>query len=571
MATVKIGIGIFLFLISAITQAGSFTARVDRTAGTLEDQFVLTLSVDGKADTKPQLPAIAGLDITSAGTSHSTSWVNGVVTREVRYNYILTPEKEGIYQIPSLSLTVDGELYRTLPITLKVQKNLPTQNGEERDIFIKRDFSQHEAYVGEQVIETVQIFYRVKLVKATQNEEPAVDFSTFPLGEERTYQQIVNGRNYQVTEVKKAIIPLQARAKLEVPRFGLNTIIALPSSRSRHSRRGFFDDFFSFSGRQVQRRVVSEAFTLKVKPLPPPPAQGNLEVVGDFKISAAVNKHQIKMGESVTLTIKILGYGNLQGIKPVAIKFKDVKIYADKPEVKVTQDLEKGLYSEAVLKLALLPITAGRIELGKMNLAYFKPPEHRFVPTVLDLGSLEVIPAAEEQHSTARPAAKSAVQVLGADLITVHRGKRLLAEHGFPPALRYKLLFLAVLFTFAYANLWIYVRFFRNRPLSKRSRAYRVFKKAQLALGEEGVNIVHKNFRTYLGAKFNLQGLAATTGEIRTELMTKRVEKSLRERICKHLQEMERMLFARQETGNNGISYIVTATNNLAKEIEKKC
>ena len=564
---------IFIFLLPTLAQAGSFTARVDKTVGTIADQFVLTLTIDGKADEKPKLPAIAGLETTSAATSHSTSWVNGMITREIRYRYILTPEREGVYKIPSLSLHVDGEMYRTLPITLKVQKDLPLQDKEEREIFIERDFSSREVYVGEQVIETMKVFYRVKLVKATQADVPLVDFVTFPLGEEKTYQQMVKGRNYRVTEVKKVIIPLQAREKLEVPRFILRTVIALTSPRAQRSRPGFFDDFFSFGSRQVQRRIVSDTFVLKVKPLPPSSPPGNLEVVGNFEISATVNKRQIKMGESVTLTVKIAGYGNLQGIKPLAIKLKDVKIYADKPEVKVMQDLQKGLYSEAVLKLALLPVTAGRIELGKMNLSYFKPAEHRFVTNALALGEIEVAPGVEEQvtHSTTRPAAKSAVQVLGADLITIHRGEQLLAEHGFPPALRYKLLLWAVFFIIAYGSLWVYVRFFRNRPVPRRSRAYRVFKKAQLALGEEGISRVDKNFRTYLGAKLNLQGLAATTGEIHAELMTKKVEKPLQERICKHLQEMEKILFSRQETGNHGISQFMTETNNLVKEVEKKC
>lgn len=559
--------------------AGSLTAELDKNAGTIDDQFVLTLTVNGKAEGKPQLPPIAGLEISAAGTSHSTSWVNGVVTREVRYRYVLMPTKEGTYQIPSLELEVDDEIVRSVPLTLTVGAvAVPTQGGrEQRALFITRTFAPQEAYVGEQIVETIKIFYRVKLLDAAQQEVELLAFDAFKLGKERNYRQVVDGMTYSVIEVKRVLIPLKAGEKLQVPRYVLNTVIAAESQR--RSRHGFFDDFFS-TARQVRNRVSSPAATIKVKPLPAPPAGAiNLAVVGDYRLSAALNKKQLNRSASATLTLFIEGYGNLRGIKPLDLKFEGFKVYADKPTVKVREEREKGLYSQATLKLALQPLRSGDLNLGTLKFAWFDTQTGKFHQQAVDLGTLSVVasPQDEQQVVTAAPTemrSKSAVAVLGRDLITIHRGKALLVNHAFPLAERLRLLGLAAALLLVFALLYVYVQWLRPRAASRRAQAWRTFKKAQLALAaaEQGSAAqLAQNFRTFLGDKLGLPGLSATPREIQQRLQEKRLEENLCQQVGNHLQALEKTLFAGVTTSGVKFAEMVAETNNLAGELEKKC
>ena len=101
-----------------------------------------------------------------------------MVTREVRYRFVLVPTREGTYKIPSLELEVDNEVARSVPLTLTVgAASAPIQGGrEQRAMFITRTFAPQEAYVGEQIIETIKIFYRVKLLDVAQQEVELLRF-----------------------------------------------------------------------------------------------------------------------------------------------------------------------------------------------------------------------------------------------------------------------------------------------------------------------------------------------------------------------------------------------------------
>ena len=576
----KIFASIVLWCLSLPLWAGSFTAELDKNTGTIDDQFVLTLTVNGKADSKPQLPPIAGLEVTAAGTSHSTSWVNGVVTREVRYRFVLVPTREGTYKIPSLELEVDNEVARSVPLTLTVgAASAPIQGGrEQRAMFITRTFAPQEAYVGEQIIETIKIFYRVKLLDVAQQEVELLAFDAFKLGKERNYRQVIDGTTYSIIEVKRVLIPLKAGAQLQVPRYVLNTVIA--AEKQRRNRHGFFDDFFSMNTRQVRQRVSSPAAQLKVKPLPaPPPDTLNLAVVGDYRLSAALNKKQLSRSESATLTLFVEGYGNLRGIRPLDLKFDNFKVYADKPTVKVREEREKGLYSQATLKLALQPLRRGDLELGTLKFAWFHTPTGKFRQQAVDLGKLTVSAAAQDEQQVvtaaqAETARQSAVEVLGKDLITIHRGAALLVNHAFPLAAQLRMLGIAVSLLLVFVLLYLYVQFLRPRAVSRQVQAWRTFRKAQQAIvaAEQGsATQLSHNFRTFLGAKLGMQGLSATPREIQLRLQEKQLEASLCQRVGRHLQDLEKALFAAATTGGVKFSEMVAETNNLAEELEKKC
>ena len=573
----NIFISIGLWCLALPLWAGSLTAELDKNAGTIDDQFILTLTVNGKADGKPQLPPLAGLEISSAGTSHSTSWVNGVVTREVRYRYVLMPRREGTYRIPSLELEVDGEVVRSVPLTLTVGAEVAAPQGgrEQRAMFITRSFEPQEAYVGEQIVETIKIFYRVKLLDAAQQEVELLDFDAVKLGKERNYRQVIDGTTYSVIEIKRVLIPLKAGEQLQVPRYVLNTVIADDSQPRR--RHGFFNDFFS-SARQVRKRVSAPAATLKILPLPAPPADAlNLAVVGDYRVRASLNQQQLTRDESATLTLHIEGYGNLRGIKPLALKFDGIKVYADKPTVKVQEDRDKGLSSHATLKLALQPLRSGDLQLGTLQLAWFDTTTGAFRQQAVELGTLQVSAAAQDEQQVvsaaqAGTAGKSAVAVLGKDLITIHRGEALLVNHAFPLAERVRLLSIAVALLLAFALLYVYVQYVRPRAASQRAQAWRTFRRAQLALAEHGSAAqLAQNFRTFLAAKLGLPGLSATPREIQRRLQEKKVEESLCQRVVKHLQELEKIIFAAPRSHGGKFADMVAETNCLAGELEKKC
>ena len=52
--------------------------------------------------------------------SVSNSWVNGVRSFSKTYSYFLSPIKKGKYTIGQASIEIDGDIYKTMPIQVKV-------------------------------------------------------------------------------------------------------------------------------------------------------------------------------------------------------------------------------------------------------------------------------------------------------------------------------------------------------------------------------------------------------------------------------------------------------------------
>ena len=99
--------------------AAAATARVDRTQLAPGESLALSVTLqNGEGDV--DVTAINDFKVLSQGTSTSLRIVNGATSREVIYNYLLMPQRQGQLTIPALSVTVDGQVLRTEPIAVTV-------------------------------------------------------------------------------------------------------------------------------------------------------------------------------------------------------------------------------------------------------------------------------------------------------------------------------------------------------------------------------------------------------------------------------------------------------------------
>jgi len=106
-----------------VAQAVQFYASVDKTSGTLEDYFQLTLTVkDLNGAKQPDLPQSPDFRMNYQGQSSQMQVVNGSVTSQITFNYLLTPLKVGKLAIPSATISVGGQEYRSNPIHLVITK-----------------------------------------------------------------------------------------------------------------------------------------------------------------------------------------------------------------------------------------------------------------------------------------------------------------------------------------------------------------------------------------------------------------------------------------------------------------
>jgi len=119
--------------------------------------------------------------------------------------------------------------------------------------------------------------------------------------------------------------------------------------------------------------VVSNPVSLKVNPLPAytgdDPFSG---LVGLFTISTALDKLQIKAGESATLTITIQGRGNIMdaGVPDLDLPKGRFKVYADTP-VEEIGATEFGFAGKKIFKQAIVSAIPGEVTIPALTLTYF--------------------------------------------------------------------------------------------------------------------------------------------------------------------------------------------------------
>ncbi|MBP9705992.1 MAG: BatD family protein, partial [Oligoflexales bacterium] len=222
--------------------AGEFSAQLNRQQIQVGEDVQLTLTIQGSYSGEPELPDVPGLNVQSTSTSQSVSIINGSMSKQVEFIYILVAEREGTFVIPSLSMKVDGEVLKSPELTLQVkQANNSVQDdasGEPPLLFIEREFSKSSVYVNEPFISTVKIFYRVELAEANPQLSEPPEFKAIALEQQNKYRSQVKGYDYHVVELNRIYIPLKA-GTFELSPFKLNATLIVPGSRNQRSTDPF--------------------------------------------------------------------------------------------------------------------------------------------------------------------------------------------------------------------------------------------------------------------------------------------------------------------------------------------
>jgi hypothetical protein len=228
----------------------------------------------------------------------------------------------------------------------------------EPKLFVEAAPSRTRLRVGEPLLLTYWLYTQVSVADLQFTDAPqypgfwAEDLEkppTPPQGEGAS----VGGEAYRRFPIfVKLLFPTKA-GRLTLPPANLR--IGLP-------RQSFFD-----TGGAVQRATKEVVVT--VDPIPEGP--GFSGAVGRFKVSAALDKPTLALGEAATLRFKLEGTGNLKWIdKAPEVAVTGAKVYP--PQVK--SDLKttpSGISGSRTWEFVVVPETAGDLEVPALSFSYF--------------------------------------------------------------------------------------------------------------------------------------------------------------------------------------------------------
>ena len=375
---------IFVFatlLLSALTVEAGVTASVDRADVEINESFTLKVLVDTDVDVEPDASALeTDFDVGQRSQLSNTTIINGQISRSRTWTYILMPKRAGDLVIPPV--IVGNEQSKPLHIVVAPQSNaLPG----EADIFVATAVDHAESYVQAQVLYTVKVYRSVATRQPRLNEPQlgGVEVLVELAGEERSYESILNGKNYNVVERVYALFPQESG----------NMSIAPARFEARVLRNG------RITGRKV---FESEPLTILVKPIPPPPA--------DFPNAAWLPAKSLELselwsrepdelpaGEPITRHVTVTALGQLSTQIPVISPAVSdgVKIYPDKPELRVSAEPE-GIRATRKDQYAMIGVRAGVIELPGLDLPWWNIDEGEWQVASLPSRSLTILPSGDE-------------------------------------------------------------------------------------------------------------------------------------------------------------------------------
>jgi len=583
-------IGIITFSISA--QNVKVSSSVDKTQIFLNDvvTFTVTVSGSGIKSVKP-----AGLNIgnswriqnTSKSTSQNIQIVGGRMQASKNFNYIfyLSPMKNGTLTIPSVDVYVNGRKYTTKPIKIKVAAStrgkpssgrttqIPSSQQPKVDsddnIFLSVITDKKTVYEGEQINVDFMLYsaYRIENV----NYEKDAEFKNFWI--EPLYQasQLVpetvsfKGKRFSRFLLQTiAAFPLRT-GTLTIEPMVLNTIIRYPS-------RGFFD-----FGRRATFSVKSNRISIKVLPLPTKGKPDDfIEAVGQYSLSAEVDRNELPAGEALSLKVRVSGYGNIETVTmPQPILPTDFEDFDH--QVKVSKD-EKGgkLYGTKEVEYVLVPGSQGEYEIPSITFSYFDPKKKKYIQQETEPIMIKVLKGKGGMVMTG--GGRSGIVAVGGDIEFIKSDSKTIRTGGFniPWGLK-SLWFLPIEFLLIFVALAYRTRYekrIENIGAVKSSLALNKAKKKlntarRMKNRTQAIAAIYDSIFQYIGDKLGMEAGAVIFDDATIHLKESGVEDVVCEGLREVLDVIHASRFAPAETDIN-VNDLVHRVLLLLKEIDAK-
>ena len=162
-------------------------------------------------------------------------------------------------------------------------------------------------------------------------------------------------------------------------------------------------------------------------------------LVGQFAIEEDLSGSEIHVGDSVTLTVRLKGEGNVNRLPDIKMPpLAQLKTYADEP-VFETRPGANGPIGSKTMKWALVPERAGEYTLPSFAINYFDPRKESYRVAKTKALVLNVLPGESQKLITAFQKenkkdsanhSKQAVKELGHDILPIYMSTSGLSNNG---------------------------------------------------------------------------------------------------------------------------------------------
>ena len=382
---------ILLFTCSLSADEISITASVEKNVVALNEYIIYSLTVRGDSLNlpDPQLGALNDFNQYGSGRSQNISIINGKTSGSVTYSYTLGPKSVGKFTIPPSSVKYKDKVYTTQPIEIEVKQAAaqsaqnvsvsqpqqqrrgarPAAQDVQGKVFVKASVNKKTVYQNEKLVYKFSFYTNVGL--ASNPEYFAPDFSGFWNDGSKPSNRVENidGVDYSVSEVETVLYPIESGSKTIPPTRLRITVMDFSSPSNLDD---FFGSFFQGVGQRRVKTLESDEVKINVLPLPLENRPENFYgAIGDFKISASLDKRQSAVNEPVTLTVRVSGSGNMKSISKIDFDVKDGFRKYDTVVSDVSSEAKE-------FKIVLVPLSPGEKMIPAAKFSFFNPSKKKY-------------------------------------------------------------------------------------------------------------------------------------------------------------------------------------------------
>jgi hypothetical protein len=383
-----------------ITTAFAVEVRIDKANLATDEVLTLVVSSKDHINIAPDLSPLQR-DFDVVGTSQSSQFniINGASQMETEWQISLLPKHPGDIVLPSIQVGNEKTAPQLIHVTSARGGASSLIDTQKNDLFIETNVVPKEAYIQEQFVYTLKLFYNRTIENPYLIGPDLADAKISQTGQDIVYTTNKNGRYYRVLERTYLITPKN------VGKFKIGS----PILKGYVDQSGNSFNVYGLASNTLQPiKIIGSPIEIKIKPKPAG-FKGQWLPAKKLTLSDSWNSNApAREGEPTTRIIEIRVEG-ATGEQIPALTFHsgpNLHIYPQQPkrETKTNANMQFG---KMIQKLVYIPTASGKVELPAIKMRWWNSTTQKEQVTIIPRKMIKVLPALIKNNDNGQVAASS--------------------------------------------------------------------------------------------------------------------------------------------------------------------
>ena len=393
----NISILCFILITSIASAQVKFEAKVSKKKLGANERLRIDFEMNSDGDNFVP-PSFADFNVVGGpNTSVSNYSRNGKRSYNKTYSYFLAPKKQGKFTIKQATIEIDGDTYKTFPITIEVTKAVTKPNGNtaaadmaEENIHLVAEVSNANPYLNEAITVVYKLYVSEEIgVSSNWREKEIPRFNDFwsqniDINGLNILEGEYKGKNYRYVILRKTVLYPQKTGRLKI-----EPLVMDITAEVRSNKRDIF-------GRQLMTKIPKEVTagsrTINVKPLPEEGKPADFKgAVGNYSFKVSTSKTQLNASESLQAKIEVTGKGNLKLFElPKLTVPSSLEVYEPEHKENIRTNTS-GMQGGISDTYTIVPQYRGKYPVPSISFSYFDPEKESYNRITSDEIIIDVI------------------------------------------------------------------------------------------------------------------------------------------------------------------------------------